>query len=128
MCSLVQSFRQADFEATTRARLGLLAVSEENLTGLLRKWKTNKWLERLLCAHVNVSDIKSQKEDIHKQRLSAIDDDVKNVDLLERWKKPARPRSFRPADAAQVSVEKLDTSFNKRKSEPFTNERVESAR
>ncbi|KAH7087133.1 hypothetical protein FB567DRAFT_60016 [Paraphoma chrysanthemicola] len=113
--------------AKAQRMLGLIADSEEKLTGLHReRSRTTKWLERPLYSHLDVSDIESEKEDDHKQdqRPSAIGDDVKNVDLLERWNKPARPTSFSSEDAAQVSVEpktKLDTSFNKRRPEPLTN-------
>jgi hypothetical protein len=113
--------------AKAQRMLGLIADSEEKLSGLHReRSKTTKWLERPLYAHLDVSDVESEKEENHgqSQMASITSGDAKNVDLLERWNKPARPTSFSSEDASQVSVEpktKLDTSFNKRRPEPLSN-------
>ncbi|KAF2035853.1 hypothetical protein EK21DRAFT_53127 [Setomelanomma holmii] len=111
--------------AKAQRMLGLIADSEENSTGLHReRSKTTKWLERPLYAHLDVSDMESDREEAKEQNVevAAKPDDGKNVDLLERWNKPVRPTSFSSEDAAQIQVEpktKLDTSFNKRRPEPL---------
>jgi hypothetical protein len=113
--------------AKAQRMLGLIADSEEKLTGLHReKSKTTKWLERPLYAHLDVSDIESEKEDDleNKRNENATGKIDNEKDLFERWVKPDRPTSFSSEDAVQNPMElktKLDTSFNKRRPEPLTN-------
>ena len=105
--------------------LGLIADSEEKLNGLHReKSKTTKWLERPMYAHLDVSDMESEKEEVHDENPSDIVSrregyDEKDADLLAQWTKPGRSTSFSSEDADPKT--KLDTSFNKRRPGPLTN-------
>lgn len=111
--------------AKAQRMLGLIADTEEKLTGLRReKSQTTKWLERPMYAHLDVSDVESEKENDHKKKHSAAveakRDDRNDADLLERWSD--RPTSFSSEDAVQNCLEpktKLDVSFNKKRPEPL---------
>jgi hypothetical protein len=115
--------------AKAQRMLGLIADSEEKLTGLHReKSKTTKWLERPLYAHLDVSDAESEKDEDYKVQRSEKTAEKSNyekvVDLLEQSAKPHRPTSFSSEDAVQTLMEpktKLDTQFNKRRPEPLIN-------
>jgi hypothetical protein len=111
--------------AKAQRMLGLIADSEEKLTGLHRQQsKTTKWLERPFYAHLDVSDVESEKEEDFEKRHGAVvdakSDDEKDAHLLERW--PKRPTSLSSEDAVQNSLEpktKLGASFNKKRPEPL---------
>jgi hypothetical protein len=115
--------------AKAQRMLGLIADSEEKLTGLHReKSKTTKWLERPLYAHLDVSDAESEKDEDYEGRRSGRAAEKSNyendVDLLEQSAKLDRPTSFSSEDAVQTLMElktKLDTQFNKRRPEPLIN-------
>jgi hypothetical protein len=114
--------------AKAQRMLGLIAESEEKLTGLHReRSKTTKWLERPLYAHLDVSDVESEKGEAHEDKIieSANEDhdEKKDADSLERWVQPNRSTSFSSEDAVQAVIEpkaKLDTSFSRRRPEPLT--------
>jgi hypothetical protein len=120
--------------AKAQRMLGLIAESEEKLTGLHReKSRTTKWLERPMYAHLDVSDVESEKDEDDEDTTSDSAADKGNcendVDLLEQSAKPDRPTSFSPKDAVQTLMEpktELETSFNKKRPEPLPNLRPTS--
>jgi hypothetical protein len=120
--------------AKAQRMLGLIADSEEKLTGLHReKSKTTAWLERPMYAHLDVSDAESEKDGDHEDRTSDLAAEKssyqKDADLLEQSANPDRPTSFSSKDAVQTHMEpktKLETSFNKRRPVPLTNLRPTS--
>jgi hypothetical protein len=111
--------------AKAQRMLGLIAETEEKLTGLHReKSKTTKWLERPLYAHLDVSDVESEKGEDHEDKavetVHKNHDDEKDASLLELWIQPNRSTSFSSEDAVQTAIEskaKLDSSFNRRRPE-----------
>ncbi|KAF2831440.1 hypothetical protein CC86DRAFT_366803 [Ophiobolus disseminans] len=105
--------------AKAQRMLGLIADTEEKSSGLHReKSKTTKWLERPMYAHLDLSDVESEKEDVHEEdkseAVSRRSDDDEDADRLAQWTEPDRSTSFSSEDA-----EKLDTSFNKRRPVPL---------
>jgi hypothetical protein len=114
--------------AKAQRMLGLIADSEEKLTGLHReKSKTTKWLERPLYAHLDVSDIESEKEEdqenANSKHARKTGDGDEDADLLEQWINPDRSTSFSSECAVQPAMEpktKLDVPFNKRRPQPLT--------
>jgi hypothetical protein len=114
--------------AKAQRMLGLIADSEEKLTGLHReKSKTTKWLERPMYAHLDVSDVESEKEDDRENNSSKstrrVGDGDEDADLLEQWINPDRSTSFSSEGAVLPALEpktKLDVPFNKRRPQPLT--------
>lgn len=107
--------------AKAQRMLGLIADSEEKVTGLHReKSKTTKWLERPLYAHLDVSDIESDKEEDQENAQSE-----KSIEFNSHEDKPlvlAQTPSISSEDAVQLPVEsktKIDISFVKRRPEPL---------
>jgi hypothetical protein len=113
--------------AKAQRMLGLIAETEERLTGLHReKSKTTKWLERPLYAHLDVSDMESEKGEDHEDKIiegaNENHDDEKDAKLSEQWVQPNRSTSLSSEDAVQTAIEpkaKLDSFFNKRRPEPL---------
>jgi hypothetical protein len=117
--------------AKAQRMLGLISDTEEKLTGLRReKSKTTKWLERPMYADLDVSDVESEKDDIHEEKKSEFDTEnlghEKYLELmLNGCAKPDRPTLLSSEDAAQNSdepepVSEVETS-SKRRPEPLKN-------
>jgi hypothetical protein len=110
--------------AKAQRMLGLIAETEEKLSGLHReKSKTTKWLERPMYAHLDVSDVESERGEDHEDKViesaNGNHDDEKDASLSKQWI-PNRSTSFSSEDAVQTAIEpkaKLDSSFNKRRPE-----------
>ncbi|KAH7379375.1 hypothetical protein DE146DRAFT_761565 [Phaeosphaeria sp. MPI-PUGE-AT-0046c] len=118
--------------AKAQRMLGLIADSEEKITGLHReRSKTTKWLERPLYAHLDVSDVESEREDDLKyaskddiRRYKQVDLE-KDADLLVQRTNIGRPTSSSSKDAVTVhaAIEpetELKPDFNKRRPQPLT--------
>jgi hypothetical protein len=111
--------------AKAQRMLGLIADSEEKLTGLRReKSRTTKWLERPLYAHLDASDVESEKDDSQEKKArdfaNGTNEDSKDADLLDQWTKPDPPTSFSSEGPGHSTLEpktKLDSAFNKRRPE-----------
>jgi hypothetical protein len=111
--------------AKAQRMLGLITDTEEKLNGLHReKSQTTKWLERPMYAHLDVSDVESEKEEDFEKKHSATVDakchDRNDANPLEHWSE--RPTSFSSEDAVQNYLEpktKLDVSFNKKRPQPL---------
>lgn len=113
--------------AKAQRMLGLIADSEENTTTLRReKSKTTKWLERPLYAHLDVSDIESEKEEEFRLERGKIAQSTNEASLDERSSHHCisreRPTSFYSENSAQSIIEpksRSDVSFVKRRPEPL---------
>lgn len=121
--------------AKAQRMLGLIADSEEKLTGLHReRSKTTKWLERPMYAHLDVSDVESEREDDPKKATNATmsKDDVRRDEPVDFEKEAdsllpkinmGRPTISSSADvtvhAAIEPKANVDSEFNKRRSQPL---------
>lgn len=119
--------------AKAQRMLGLIADSEEKSTGLHReRSKTTKWLERPMYAHLDVSDVESEREDDVKNTTHASKDDIrkdepvdfeKEADLLVQKINMGRPTTSSSADATVHAASKpkinVDTESNKRRPQPL---------
>lgn len=108
--------------AKAQRMLGLIADTEEKLGGLNRQQsKTTRWLERRMYANLEVSDVESEKEEVHEQKqgdlASSKHDYEEDADLLAQWTEPERSTSF-SSEYAEPKT-KLDTSFNKKRPKPL---------
>lgn len=120
--------------AKAQRMLGLIADSEEKLTGLHReRSKTTKWLERPMYAHLDVSDVESEREDDLKNATSVSNDGIrrdkpvdfeKDSDRLVQKINMGRPTSSSSADVTVHPATKPKTNvgseFNKRRPQPLT--------
>lgn len=110
--------------AKAQRMLGLISDSEEKSDGLQRqRSKTTKWLERPMYAHLDVSDVESEKEEDNEaaQREKALEALGGNADA--KWTTSKRPTSYHSDTTAQMSNEpksKLDSTFVKRRPQPLT--------
>ncbi|KAH8732753.1 hypothetical protein GQ44DRAFT_696375 [Phaeosphaeriaceae sp. PMI808] len=113
--------------AKAQRMLGLIADSEEKLSGLHReKSKTTKWLERPLYVNLDVSDVESEKNEQHESKRPEKDFEMgdygNDADLLTRWTKLGRPTYFHSENAGQIPVQprtKPDTLSNKKRPLPL---------
>ncbi|OAL07467.1 hypothetical protein IQ06DRAFT_207729 [Phaeosphaeriaceae sp. SRC1lsM3a] len=117
--------------AKAQRMLGLIADSEAKTTGLHRELsKTTKWLERPLYAHLDVSDVESEREDDLKHtpkddiRRDEQVDFEKDPDMLVHRINMGRPTSSSSKDAVTVHTAfepktDLSSDSNKRRPQPL---------
>lgn len=111
--------------ARAQRMLGLIADSEEKLSGLHReKSKTTRWLERPLHTQRDVSELESEKEFeyLHTNISNKVDAHVDEQPLVvsKPWTTPYRPTLLDSENAVQNCAEsKLDTTLTRRRPKPL---------